>query len=261
MCTHTSIRIGKSRCRVLPAIALTGLVLVLPGVAVTALRPLVPDMLENLSAVNRIGEGIALEDYELIVMSARGLMARASSMQYLDLTALGLDARRDPEWDAYLIAQRQAAEAIESAARKADAAGVLQASQRLVGNACLACHASFRDPGNLLRPAVLFMTSFLASWRDMNRGLVLQDFTLVGQRAREVGVLSQRMAADDVIENAFGLGGSKQQRIFREFLTQVSDSSARIDAAAGEKDVATVLESMRHMWAEGCVSCHQEFRR
>jgi cytochrome c556 len=247
--------------RALPAIALASLVLVIPGMAVTALRPLVPDMLDNLGAINRIGEAVALEDYEQIVLAARGLISRASSMQYLDLGALGLDARRDPEWDAYLIAQRQAAEAIESAARNADAAGVVEASQRLVGNACLACHASFRDPGNLLRPAVLYMTTFLASWRDMNRGLVLQDFTLVGQRAREVGELSQTMAAGDVIENAFGLGGSKQQRIFREFLTHVTDSSARIDAAAGEKDVVGVLESMRHMWTEGCISCHEKFRR
>lgn len=232
-----------------------------PSTGLTALRPLVPDMLDNLSALNRIGEGVALEDYEQIVMSARSLILRAGRMQYLDLTALGLDARRDPEWDAYLAAQRQAAEAIESAARRADPRAVVEASQQLVGNACLACHASFREPGNLLRQPVTFMTSFLASWRDMNRGLLIRDFELVGQRAREVAALSRMIGSDEILEEGFGLGGSKQRRLFRGYLKQVMEASSRIDAAARERDLAVVLASTRRMWNDGCVSCHEQFRR
>jgi cytochrome c556 len=188
-------------------------------------------------------------------------MTRANAMQYLDLTALGLDPKRDPEWDTYLTSQRQAAEAIEAAARKADPRAIVEASQQLVGNACLACHASFRDPGNLLRPAVLFMTTLLASWRDMNRGLVVRDFNLVGQRAREVEALSRVMASDQILENAFSLGGSKQRRIFRDFLRQITENSARIDAAAREEDLTTVLSSTQQMWTEGCISCHEKFRQ
>jgi hypothetical protein len=246
---------------VLCGVALVGLIIIVPCVALTALRPLVPDMLDNLNSINRIGEGAALEDYEQIILSARGLMVRATAMQYLDLSAFGLDARRDPEWDAYLMAQLQGAAAIESAARKADARGVLEETQKLIGNSCLACHASFRDPSKLLRRSVFFMTSFLASWRDMNRGLVLRDFELVGQRAGEVEALSREMAADEVLEEGFGLGGTKQRRIFREFLLQITENSGQIEAAAREKDLATVLKSTRQMWTEGCIACHQEFRK
>jgi cytochrome c556 len=237
------------------------IVLAPPMAAVPALRPLVPDMLDNLNAVNRIGEGVAVEDYDQVLMAARGLMVRASAMQYLELGALGLDSKRDPEWDAYLWAQRQAAEAIESAARKADPRGVLEATQKLVGNACLSCHASFRDPSQLLRRSVLFMTSFLASWRDMNRGLVLQDFGLVAQRASEVEALSRTMASDQILEEVFSLGGSKQKRLFRGFLGEVTENSARIAAAASEEDMATVLMATRQMWTGGCISCHEQFRR
>jgi cytochrome c556 len=242
-------------------VALAGLVLLLPCLAVPALRPLVPDMLDNLGAVNRIGEGVALEDYEQVVMAARGLMVRASSMQLLDLGAIGLDPRRDPEWDAYLMVQRQGAEAIESAARRADPILVLEATQRLIGNSCLACHASFRDPSKLLRQSVGFMTSFLASWRDMNRGLVLRDFSLVAQRAQEVEALSRVIGSDEILEEVFGLGGTKQRRIFREFLTQITENSQRIGAAAREEDVVGVLSSTRQMWTDGCISCHLEFRK
>jgi hypothetical protein len=91
-----------------------------------------------------------------------------------------------------------AAEAVEEAARKEDPQGVLTASQQLVGNSCLACHASFRDPGNLLRSSVGFMTSFLAAWRDINRGLVLQNYALIGQRAREMQTLSTEIASDEI---------------------------------------------------------------
>ena len=138
---------------------------------------------------------------------------------------------------------------------------MLEATQRLIGNSCLACHTSFRDPSKLLRQSVGFMTSFLASWRDMNRGLVLRDFSLVAQRAQEVEALSRVIGSDEILEEVFGLGGSKQRRIFREFLTQITESSQRIGAAAREEDVAGVLNSTRQMWTDGCISCHQELRK
>jgi hypothetical protein len=249
--------VGRARL----AFALSALWLLLPGSAAAQLRPLVPDMLDNLGAINRIGEAVALEDYEEAGVAARRLITRASRMQYLDLAALGFDPKLDPQWDAYLIAQRMAAEAIETAARQADGRAVLEATGQLLGNACLGCHSAFRDADNRLSASVLFMTTLLASWRHMNRGLLVRDFTLVGQRAREVHALSRVMTSDQVLEDAFGLGGSKQRRLFREFLLQVTEASARIDVAAREEDAAAVLGSARQMWSDGCIACHEKFRR
>jgi hypothetical protein len=131
----------------------------------------------------------------------------------------------------------------------------------LIGNACLGCHASFRDPGNMLRPSVLFMTSLLSAWRDMNRGLAMKDFNLINLRAHDVSALTEVIAADDILETAFRLGGSKQRRIFRGFLRRVSENAALIAQAADAEDLPAVLQAANVMWQDGCISCHEKFRR
>jgi cytochrome c556 len=245
----------------LGALALALFIVLLPTAAVPKLRPLVPEMLDNLNAVNRIGEGVALEDFEQVASAARELQQRAVAMRDLDLATLEMDPAQDALWDAFLMAQEVAAGTVLTAAEAGDPRAVMTNAQQLVGNACLGCHASFRDPGNLLRPPVLFMTSFLSSWRDMNRGLVVRDFNLIGLRARDLVALSEVIAADDILEVAFGLGGSKQRRIFRGFLRKITENSTIITQAADAEDLPAVLDASRTMWTEGCIGCHEEFRR
>lgn len=235
--------------------------LLLPGTALPELRPLVPEMLENLGDVNRIGEGVALEAFEQVAASAGALRKRAEAMRTLDLATLGMDPERDALWDGFLLAQEAAAGVVIEAAEKEDAKAVMAASSQLVGNACLGCHASFRDPASMLRPSVLFMTSFLAAWRDMNRGLAMKDFNLIDLRARDVSALADVIAADQILESAFGLGGSKQRRVFRGFLRGVSENAAAISQAAGTEDLPGALEASSRMWADGCIGCHEKFRR
>ena len=232
-----------------------------PGTAIAQLRPLVPKMLDNLGDVNRIGEGIALEEFEQVAASARALRERADAMREIDLATLEIDPSQDPLWDAFLLGQAASADAVIAAAEQQDSRAVMAAAQQLVGNACLGCHASFRDPGNLLRPSVLFMTSFLAAWRDMNRGLAMRDFNLLDLRARDVAALANVIAADQILEEAFGLGGSKQRRLFRGFLRRVSENAALISQAADAEDLPAVLEASRAMWNDGCIACHEKFRR
>jgi cytochrome c556 len=218
-------------------------------------------MLDNLNDVNRIGEGIALDDYEQVAAAARELSARAAAMRTLDLGELNLDPSQDALWDAFLLAQEAGAAAVLAAAEQQDARAVMRNAQQLVGNSCLACHASFRDPGQLLRPSVLFMTSFLSAWRDMNRGLAVKDFNLIDLRARDLVALSEVIAGDEIMETAFGLGGSKQRRIFRGFLRQVTENSHKISKAVESEDLPAALDASRTMWTDGCIGCHEEFRR
>jgi len=243
------------------ATALAVAILLFPATALPELRPLVPEMLDNLGDVNRIGEAVALEEYEQVATSARALRQRAAAMRELDLGELSLDPDLDGLWDGFLLAQEAAAGVVLEAAEKKDPRAVMAASQQLVGNACLGCHASFRDPGNMLRPSVLFMTSFLAAWRDMNRGLAMRDFNLLDLRARDVSALSDVIAADQILEEAFRLGGSKQRRIFRGFLRRVSESASEISKAANAEDLPAVLDATRTMWTDGCIGCHEKFRR
>ena len=164
-------------------------------------------------------------------------------------------------WDAFLLGQEQAAREISAAVRTEDTRAVLQSTETLMGNACLGCHASFRDPQNRLQASVLFMTGFLSAWRDINRGMTIRDFSLIGMRAREIEALTKVIASDQILEETFGLGGSKQRRIFREFLRAVTDSATSIDASSREEDLAKILASSRTMWTEGCIGCHEKFRR
>jgi len=229
--------------------------------AAAQLRPLVRDMLDNLAATERIAEGVALEDWDQIEDAARVLRARATSMQLLDLESLHMDRTLDPVWDGFLIAQEQAAREISLAVRSADSQAVLQATRNLVGNSCVGCHATFRDPQNRLRGSVLFMTSFLSSWRDMNRGMMIRDYALVSTRARELAALTEVVGTNENIETAFGLGGSRQQRQFRELLSVISTNATAVSEAATAGDVRKMLDSTTAMWSEGCVACHAKFRR
>ena len=147
------------------------------------------------------------------------------------------------------------------AAEKKDAKEVQLATHQLIGNACLGCHATFRDPARLLRPSVHVMTQFLASWRDINRGLAVNDFNLIETRARELGTLTGVISSDEMLESAFWIGGSKQRRIFRGFLREVTISAERIQEAAKQEKLVDVLDASQQMWSGGCIACHDKFRR
>ncbi len=236
------------------------LVVLSPTDAPAQLRPLVSDMLENLNALDRIATGLALDDWDQIEDASRGLRARAIQMRLLDLETLDMDRSQDTLWDAFLLAQEQAAREISLAVRNQDPAGVLAATKNLSGNACLGCHASFRDPQSRLRDAVLYMTSFLSSWRDMTRGLMIRDFDLVGRRASELSALTKVIGTDEALEDAFGLGGPRQRRQFRGFLTAVTNNADSMKTAAEANDVAKILDASNAMLKDGCVACHVKFR-
>jgi len=218
-------------------------------------------MLENLNALDQIAEGLALEDWDRIEDASRGLRTRAVQMRLLDLESLDMDRSQDTVWDAFLIAQEQAAGEISLAVRNQDAAGVVAAEKKLAGNACLGCHASFRDPQSRLRDSVLYMTSFLSSWRDMNRGMMIRDFDLIRRRAVELAALTETIGSDEVLEDAFGLGGPRQRRQFRGFLAVVASNADAMKNATDSKDLATILGASNAMLEEGCLACHKKFRR
>jgi cytochrome c556 len=243
------------------SLALASALALLPRMALPELRPLVPGMLDNLSAIDRIGEGVALEQYSLVVSTAERMMERADEMSQIDLATVGIDPARDAQWDGFLTAQKQAAAGVKAAAEKEDAEGIMRASQTLVGNACLGCHAIFREPNRLLRPSVHVMTQFLSAWRDINRALAVNDYNLMEVRAREVATLTGFISSDEMLGEAFGLGGSKQRRLFRGFLREVTVNAGRIEEAAKQETLPEVLDASRAMWTDGCIACHDKFRR
>jgi hypothetical protein len=100
------------RVTTIRAVFLACLLGLVPQTAPAQLRPLVRDMLDNLSAVERIAEGVALEDWDRIEDAARELRARAAIMRLLDLETLDMDRVKDPAWDGFLVNQERSARAI-----------------------------------------------------------------------------------------------------------------------------------------------------
>lgn len=237
-----------------------GVVLAVPQGAYSKLRPIVREMMENLGSLDQVGEGIALDDYDSVQNAALDLKARAERLQKQDLTTLGLDARGDFQFDAYLKAQVKAAEAISAAALKQDGRAAYRGVQELFQNACLPCHAHFREASNLLRPSSLFMTTFLNAWQDVNRGLAINDFSLVGRGAQEIASMARVLSWDQLIEEVFDIDDPVERRDFRSLVVKVADSASRMTTAASREDKTSVVNAAGDMWTNGCISCHDRFR-
>ena len=231
------------------------------GGALGELRPLVRDMLGNLAAVNDIGEGVALDDYEMVSRAAVDLLERARRMKKLDTAALELDPAQRAQFDAFLGAQEEAAESVRLAAAGKDSSTVVLGLQSLLGNACLPCHATFREPANRLRPGVLFMTSFLSSWKEINRGLSMNDFSAVTRQARELSTVGRVLSWDQVIQSTFDIDGAEDLEMFRGYLNRFLTEAARIETASEARSAVDVIKASRKMLDDGCLACHRRFRK
>jgi len=232
-----------------------------PGVALPELRPLVRDMLESLGAIDDIGSGLSLDDFGRVGAAAQTLQSRASAMKVHGKAQPGVDKQQAPAWDAFLTAQETAALAVLKAANEKDAFAVMGAVEKMFQSACLPCHAAFREPTERLSGSVLFMSSFLNAWRDMNRGLALRDFALISRRARELEAMAKTLSWDQVIQSAFTIKSAEDRKLFRQYVHQVAVISSRIEAAAQSEDAGKVVEASRQLWTNGCIACHQRFRK
>lgn len=222
--------------------------------------PLTREMLLNLSSIQEVHEGLALEDYDLVAAAARELAARAKQLQAADVASFKIDPALDPQFDAFLGAQRDAARVIEDAARAGDPRGVVLGAESMYRNACLGCHASFRERNAMLRPATLFMTGFLTAEREIQRGLSTADHALVARQARELSAVLRVLSWDQVIASTFALEVAEDRTEFRGFLNRMEVAASQLESAAIEEDVTRQLAAWRALWQEGCVSCHERFR-
>ncbi len=231
-----------------------------PPSALADLRPISRSMLANLQATNTIGESLAIEDYAAIEAAAQDLQNRARELQTWDVAQLGFKPASKAESDAYLKLQAQISGKIITSARQKDALAIVAGFSELLEKSCLACHSSFRDRQGMLKASTLFMTSFTGAWREINRGLMLNDFTLVERNARALVALGQVMSWEPVIQASFNLPKDAQRNKFREHLSRMIAAAGRIEDGASRGELGTVQKALNDMWSMGCLSCHKEFR-
>lgn len=246
--------------RMLLVVVTVTAVTITPRVAVPELRPIIRDMLENLGEIDDIGAALSVDDFGRVAEAARSLQSRAGAMKVHGEAPPGLDKQDAHAWDDFLTAQETTALAVLTAANEEDGDAVMRGVEAMFRDSCLACHAVFREPQQRLSGSVLFMSSFLAAWRDINRGLSLRDFALIGRRARELEAMAKTLSWDQVIQSAFAIDSAADLRVFRRLVHQVAVTSSRIEAAAQSEDAGMVVEATRQLWTNGCIACHDRFR-
>ncbi len=248
------------RSRMLLVLVTVAFVTFAPRVAVPELRPIILDMLENLGEIDDIGAALSVDDFERVAEAAESLRSRATEMKVNGEAPPGFDKQEAPAWDEFLKAQETTALAVLTAANEENGDAVMRGVEAMFRDSCIACHAVFREPQQRLAGSVLFMSSFLAAWRDINRGLSLRDFALIGRRGRELEAMAKTLSWDQVIQSAFGIESAADLRVFRRYVHQVAVTAARIEAAAQSEDAVKVVEATRQLWTNGCIACHDRFR-
>jgi cytochrome c556 len=244
----------------LTAVALLALLAADRGTGDSGTR-LVGVMHENLTAVNEILEGVARADYQAVENNALALDERAQRMRGLDLRSVGVDVSGDSEFLRHLDAQQAAADAILSASRRKNAPEVLSGVQLLLENACIRCHQRFRKEYVERTPPVLFMRTLLSSTMTINRGLVMEDYSVIAREAREISSIARVFNWTQVAESLFGISDPADREAFRSYLARLVDETSRVESAAFSRDSLKVTEAFRGMLLEGCVACHERFRR
>lgn len=218
-------------------------------------------MHQNLAAINEIEEAVIRDDYARVATGASTLKTNAELLEDADLASLGLDPAKDAAFDEYLSAQAQSAGSIAKAAATKDADAVLLGMKTLFGEACIGCHADFRESDEGRTPPVLFMRSFLSSLQSVNRGIALNDYALVAREAREIGAIAHILTWTQVIESMFMVVDPAEQAEFRGHFETLSTQAIRVERAAIAREPRMISAATERMMKEGCVRCHDQFRK
>jgi cytochrome c556 len=224
-------------------------------------RELVALMHEDLSSLNGIEEALLRDDHEGVRQGASRIAANAGRMRDFDLASCGLDPKRAPEFERYVVAQEKAARAVASAAAKRDSAAVLRGTQQLVSAGCVGCHGAFLEADAGRTPRVLIMRTLLDAVRDMTRGVVMNDFATVARQAREIAASARIFTWSQVIEQMFSLPDPDAREAFRKYFEVLVSEAIRVESAAVARDPVAVGDASRQMLEQGCVACHARFRR
>lgn len=257
-----ALRIGRSRRpAVRGALLAAALVGVVAADSTESQLRLAGTMHRNLAALNACIEGVALEDQGLIEGAGKELRETANLLKEFGAAAIGVEPGRSEEFNRLLDAQVRSAEAIVSAGRQGDVHATLAGSQRMLETACIRCHDRFRSSYPERTSPVLFMRMLLSSTHAMNWGLAMDDFSVIAREAREIATIARIFNFSRVAELLFEVEEPAARQEFRSYVNLLVDEANRLEGAAFTRDTAEISRAYRRMLVDGCVPCHQRFRR
>jgi cytochrome c556 len=217
-------------------------------------------MIANLSSVNEIGAAVALEDFARVDQSARILESAAQKLLAFDISEFGIEAKYAGAFSSFLRTQEELAKAIRVSAGARNEQEIMLGLQRMMNEACVSCHNVFREPYSLLRPSVAIMTSFLSAWQSINRGVLINDFSLVEENAALIQSTARIFNNDAMIEPVFGIQEADERRAFRKLLHRIQTHARQVEEAAIQENSAAITSAAHQMWIDGCIACHRAFR-
>jgi len=223
-------------------------------------KPMLREMIANLSSVNEIGAAVALEDFARVDQFAQTLGSTAQQLLAFDISKLGIEAKYAGAFSSFLRTQQELANAIRVSAGARDEQEIMLGLQRLMNDACVSCHNVFREPYSLLRPSVAIMTSFLSAWQSINRGVLINDFSLVEENAALIQSIARIFNNNAMIEPVFGVQEADKRREFRNLLHKTQTHARQVEEAAIQENSAAITSAVHQMWTEGCIACHQALR-
>ncbi len=223
-------------------------------------KPLLREMIVNLSSINEIGAAVALDDFARVDRSAQILESAAQKLRTFDISEFGIEAKHADAFSSFLRTQEELAKAIRVSATAQNEQEVMLGLQRMMNDACVSCHRVFREPYSLLRPSVAVMTSFLSAWQSINRGVLINDYALIEENAALIQSTAQIFNNNTMIEPVFGVQEPDERRVFRQFLHKIQTHARQIEEAATQENSAAITSAGHQMWIEGCIACHQVFR-
>ncbi len=227
--------------------------------AYAGLRPLVGWMLEHLASVNLIGRGFALNNLDQVARGADEIIERAEEMGKRESDALGIPAGQRGAFNAYVDELLLRARALRSQAKKGESEKAAVEYRNLIERGCLPCHQVFRDQKGKLPRVVQLMTTLGNSLEEIDRGIILKDYRLIGIRAREVQHVARAMEMDPIIEVAFKIKEADRQS-FKEYAGKLDKAALAVEQAAEEENEEGVLSGVSTMLTESCLPCHRTIR-
>jgi cytochrome c556 len=242
----------------IPILCLLAALTFLPS-AHAALRPLVGWMLEQLASVNLIGRGLAVNNLDQVARGADAIIERGEEMGKSKSDALGIPEGQRGAFNAYVDELLLRARDLRAQARKGETDKAAVAYRKLVERGCVPCHQVFRDQKGKLPRVVHLMTTLNNSFEEIDRGIILKDYRLIGIRAREVQHVARLMEWDQIIEVAFKVKEADRQS-FKAYAGKLDKAALAVEEAAEQEDEKGVLSGVSTMLTQSCLPCHRAFR-
>ncbi|MFQ5457978.1 MAG: hypothetical protein ACE5FC_05950 [Myxococcota bacterium] len=224
------------------------------------LRPLVGDMLDHLSSIDRIERGLTLDDMDQVIQGAEDILQRSNALRQQTGKAMGVPEAQRPKFNVHLDGLIKHAGKLKRAAAGDNRGKTLKAFKDLLKDGCLPCHREFRDAeGSKLPSLIYLMVSLQNGLEELSRGVLLNDYPLVAVRAQNIQELARLLGWNHSIEHTFEIPPEKRKR-FSALVQALYDQAVLVENAADKRDQDAIISGVDGMVRKSCLPCHQEYR-